>query len=142
MLEDCVIESSRGEQRACAGVVLRNGARVELRGCTITGCSTAALLSDAQCRLLARGCTFGNTRAAVSSERGGHVEVRGCTFGAKTDVALRLAPDTTGDVAHNRGADGGEGRLGLFGLFGPFVPPPGVVVEAVVEQEQPAEPDF
>ena len=39
VLEGCVIESSRGEQRACAGVVLRNGARVELRGCTIRGAS-------------------------------------------------------------------------------------------------------
>ena len=39
VLEGCVIESSRGEQRACAGVVLRNGARVELRGCTIRGSS-------------------------------------------------------------------------------------------------------
>ena len=131
VLEDCVVESSRGEQRACAGVVVRNGARVELRGCTITGCSTAALLSSAQSRLLARGCTFGNTRAAVASERGGHIEVRGCAFEAKTDVALRLAPDTTGDVAQNRGAHGDK-------LFGPFEPPPGVVVDAEPE----VEPDF
>ena len=45
VLEDCVIESSRGEQRACAGVVLRNGARVELRRCMIRGASSAVLPS-------------------------------------------------------------------------------------------------
>ena len=54
----------------------------------------------------------------------------GCVFEAKTDVALRLAPDTTGDVAHNRGSHDD-------GLFGPFVPPPGVVVDAAAESAEP-----
>ena len=120
VLEDCVIESSRGEQRACAGVVLRNGARVELRGCTIRGASSAVLLSGAHCALHARGCTFANTRAAIASERGGHVDVRGCTFdvGHAQDVGLRLAADTTGTVVDNP-AD-------RRSLWGPFVPPAGV----------------
>ena len=78
------------------------------------------LLSGAQCALHARGCTFANTRAAVASERGGHVDVRGCTFDLSNaqDVGLRLAADTTGTVVDNP-ADRRR-------LWGPFVPPAGV----------------
>ena len=62
----------------------------------------------------------GIARAAVASERGGHVDVRGCTFdlGHAQDVGLRLAADTTGTVVDNP-AD-------RRGLWGPFVPPAGV----------------
>ena len=82
------------------------------------------LLSGAQCALHARGCTFANTRAAVASERGGHVDVRGCTFdlGHAQDVGLRLAADTTGTVVDNP-ADRRR-------LWGPFVPPAGVHTDA------------
>ena len=45
VLERCVIESARGEQRACAGVVVRGGARLELRDCVIRAASSAVLLS-------------------------------------------------------------------------------------------------
>ena len=87
------------------------------------------LLSGAHCALHARGCTFANTRAAVASERGGHVDVRGCTFdlGHAQDVGLRLAADTTGTVVDNP-ADRRR-------LWGPFVPPAGVHTDAAELEE-------
>lgn len=132
VLERCVIESARGEQRACAGVVVRGGARLELRDCVIKAASSAVLLSSAHCALRLRGCHFANTRAAIVSERGGHVDVRGCTFSVSNaqDVGLRLHSDTTGAVVNNAGAD-------WHSLWGPVVPPVGVEVDPVgVDQSE------
>ena len=102
-VEDCEIASSRAPNRACVGVVLRGGAAVDVRGCTISGCSAAVLLSSSLARLYARDTDFANTRAAIEALRAGCLDVQGCRFDATHggDVGMRLAADTAGIVCQN-----------------------------------------
>ena len=119
-LDECVIVSSRAPSRACAGVVLRGRANVELHGGRITGCSSAVLLSSPHARLVARGVCFANARSTVEAYRGGEVDVERCTFSlALNDVGMRVADDTRGVVKGNRV----DGRGGMFGRL---LPPPRV----------------
>ena len=116
------MSTTQGVQEKCVDIAL---AVEMMHFASVEGAyDCAVLLSGAQCALHARGCTFANTRAAVASERGGHVDVRGCTFdlGHAQDVGLRLAADTTGTVVDNP-ADRRR-------LWGPFVPPAGVHTDA------------
>jgi len=129
-LEHCSIESSRPKHRACAGVVLRGGARLELVDCTISTASSAVQICDAECSLLARGTTFRNVRTAVFAERGGRITVTGCAFETQlgSDVALRLSADT-------RGAVRGNTASGPRALWGRLLPPAGVEVDTAAGGE-------
>ena len=102
-LKACEIASSRAPNRACAGVVLRGTAAVEVSESIISGASSALILSSASARLLARHTTLTNTRAAIEALRAGYVDVQQCVFDAMHggDVGLRLAADTAGVVGRN-----------------------------------------
>jgi hypothetical protein len=124
--EGCNIDSSRRTARACAGVVLRGGATLELVGCTISSASAAVNLCEAGCALTAYATTFRNVKSGVLCERGGVITLAGCRFDALSgsDVGLRLSADTVGDVRASSVARAGT-------LWGRMAPPPGVVfVEA------------
>ena len=116
-LEGCEVASSRAPNRACAGVVLRNVSSVEVTRCTITGCSSAVLLSSAHARLIARATSFANARHVIEAIRGGHIDVQRCTFGTgANDVGMRIAADTAGVVRANSVNGGGT-------LWGRIEPP-------------------
>ena len=118
------IESSR-PSRACAAIVLRGGASVELDACELTGCSCALQLASPNCSLYAFDSSFANVRAAIAAEKGGRVELERCTFQVQPpDVAMRLSSDTVGRLRGSAAAlPGGDA---LFGRGRP--PPPGFVL--------------
>jgi len=120
VLDGCSIQSSRAS-RACAGIAIRNDAHVELVSCTITSCSHAALLSSRACSLRARDTTFTNVRAAIVSEKAGHIDVRDCSFHVQNphDVAMRLCDETSGTFVNNAVSGSVWGRV---------APPPAVVL--------------
>ena len=126
VLDGCRIESSRGDKaRACVGVVVRNGALVELRNCVIRACSTAVLLSGtSRPALKADGTQFLNVRSAVSTDCKSTLELRRCEFETTTgsDVPLLLGPATVGAVSADNTVRGGGS------LFGRDRPPPGVAL--------------
>ena len=124
VLEQCHVVSSRAPSRACASVVLRGVCMAELEGCVVTGCSSAVLVSSSAAKLLARRCSFGNARAAISSERGGHIDVEGCGFDmtqSSGDVGFRLHTSTVGRVAECEVAE-----VRGMQLWGRIHPPVGV----------------
>jgi nitrous oxidase accessory protein NosD len=129
LLQECVVTSSRGTSRACVGMVLRGASVIELDGCSISDCSSAVLLSSASAQLHARSTAFSNTRSAVESLRGGHIDVQRCSFTVLTthDVGMRIAADTAGTVADN--SVSGDGTL-----WGRLAPPPSVSVGEVGQQ--------
>jgi len=128
-LENLEIVSSQAPKRACVGVLLRAAAHVDVVHSVITGASSVITLGSPHASLVAHDCTFGNTRAAVASERGGKLDVRRCSFSLElpSDVGFRLAADTRGFVGMgllvSPTTSGGS-------LWGRVLPPKAVCVEA------------
>lgn len=99
VLERSAITSSRGSARAGAGIVLRRGARLDLRECDITSCSSAVLLSSPDCELRVDATRFSNAKVGIASDQRCAIDVRRCVFDASHqggDVGCRLAHDTVG----------------------------------------------
>ena len=128
-LENIEVVSSQAPKRACVGVLLRAAAHVDVVQSVITGASSVITLGSPHASLVAHDCTFGNTRAAIASERGGVVDVRRCSFSLElpSDVGFRLAADTRGFVGvgllASPSTSGGS-------LWGRVLPPKEVCVEA------------
>ncbi|KOO29366.1 hypothetical protein Ctob_009865 [Chrysochromulina tobinii] len=128
-LENLEIVSSQAPKRACVGVLLRAAAHVDVVHSVITGASSVITLGSPHASLVAHDCTFGNTRAAIASERGGKLDVRRCSFSLElpSDVGFRLAADTRGFVGMgllvSPTTSGGS-------LWGRVLPPKAVCVEA------------
>ena len=96
-----------------------------MASCVVTGASSATLVGSSAASLVARDCVFGNTRAAIASERGGSLNVRRCRFelASSQDLGFRLAADTRGYVGEHLGVTGGGS------LWGRVLPPKEVVFE-------------
>ena len=129
-LEDCEVVSSRAPARACVGVVLRGLSAVEVLDTTISGCSSAVLLSSTHARLFSRHTTFANARSAIEALRGGRLDVQHCAFDVphSCDVGMRVAADTAGVVLSNRASGNGS-------LWGRLDPPSGVIAEEGEHEE-------
>ena len=128
-LENLEVVSSQAPKRACVGVLLRAAAHVDVVHSVITSASSVITLGSPHASLVAHDCTFGNTRAAIASERGGKLDVRRCSFSLElpSDVGFRLAADTRGFVGMgllvSPSTSGGS-------LWGRVLPPKAVCVEA------------